>query len=123
MAATQSRRKMPLPSMRIIDDPLICADEDRQNAPDDQRGRAAKAEDETQKPHRSMFLPRFGGSGIRRAVLQKIVERDAKVIAQREELIALGRRAAALPFGDGLTRDVQRLGKLLLRKTAFLRSA
>ena len=28
MAATQSSRKMPLPSMRIIDDPLICAGTD-----------------------------------------------------------------------------------------------
>ena len=28
MAETQSSRKMPLPSMRIIDDPLICAGTD-----------------------------------------------------------------------------------------------
>ena len=43
-------------------------DKDRQNAIDDQRGRAAEAENEAQKPHRPVLLLRFGGRGIRRTV-------------------------------------------------------
>ena len=43
-------------------------DKDRQNAIDDQRGRAAEAENEAQKPHRPVLLLRFGGRGIRHTV-------------------------------------------------------
>ena len=49
---------------------------------------------------------------------QKRVDGDLIDLAQLDELWKLRLRRAALPFGNGLTRNAELLGKLLLRHTA-----